>query len=102
MPSLTELDSLERKDGTTFSVMDELGSDYKKVALQLLDDKNGTIMENIKEDKTKVADIKEEIFRRWRNGTGMKPATWRTLVTLLESGTIQRGTLALEIRNALE
>ena len=82
--------------------MEELGGDYKKVATQLLDDKSGNIMDNIKEDYTKSADIKEEIFKRWRNGTGMKPATWRTLVTLLESDTIRRGPLATDIRNALE
>ena len=101
-PDLETLKNLRRKDGTSFSVIDELGSDYGKVATQLLDDKTGSIMENIKEDATKGSEIKKEMFERWLGNTGKKPVTWRTLVTLLESGTIQRVTLASDIRNALE
>ena len=102
VPTLTELGNLTKKDGTQFSVIDELGRDYNKVGTQLLEDKRGNIMEGIIDDVRGASNIKEEIFKRWLRGTGMKPITWRTLVDLLESSPIRLGTLASDIRNALK
>ena len=101
-PDFETLKNLQRKDGTSFSVIDELGREYNRVATQLLDDKTGSIMENIREDATKGSEIKKEMFERWLGNTGKKPVTWRTLITLLESNVIRLGTLASDIRNALE
>lgn len=102
-PTLIALGNLTKKDGTTFSVIAEIGADYHKVGIQLLKDEKGATMNAIKhEHKGCAEDITTEMFRKWLNGRGMTPRTWRTLVEVLELKPISLGALASNIRDALQ
>ena len=101
-PELNELGNLTKRDGTTFSVIEEIGRDYIKFGTQLLEDKRGTTMDSITDDFRGASNIKREVFKRWLRGTGMKPKTWKTLVNLLDSDALKLGTLASDIRDALQ
>jgi hypothetical protein len=101
-PDLTTLGSLTKRDGTTFSVIEQLGRDYNKFGTQLLEDKKGTIMDEIADDFSGSTKKKTEMFKKWMSGTGLTPKTWGTLVNLLESPAINLGTLAADIRDALQ
>ena len=57
-------------------------------------------MEEIKDDKNGARKIKREIMRRWVNGKGKKPVSWRTLVEVLES--VKLNELVKDIHSALE
>ena len=102
MPTMTALGSLTKRDGTTFSVIDEIGIAYRRVGTQLLQDDMGTIMDGITHNVNDAAEINRRILQRWLTGTGVQPKTWQTLVNLLRSGTIRLGTLASAIESALQ
>ena len=102
MPTMPALGSLTKRDGTTFSVIDEIGIAYSRVGTQLLQDDMGTIMDGITHNVNDAAQINRRILQRWLTGTGVQPKTWRTLVNLLRSNTIHLGTLASAIERALQ
>ena len=99
-PTLRELESLTRNDGMTFSVMEELGGDYYKFGIILLQDETGRVMDDIRANIRGSYNINREIFKRWLRGRGKKPTTWRTLVELLRWENF--GVLASNVRDALD
>jgi hypothetical protein len=102
VPTVSDLEGLKQKDGTTLNIIEEIGSHYGSLGIQLLHDRRGTIMDGITHDHKGHVNIKRAMFEKWLGGTGMQPRTWRTLVKLLESNTIRLGILASDIRNALQ
>ena len=66
-------------------LVDEIGNDYEKFGILLLNDDNGIRVKAI--EKTKNGDpvgITVEILRQWLLGKGRKPVTWQTLVECLQ------------------
>ena len=53
--------------------------------MQILQDDNGDVMEEIKDDNNGARRIKRAIVKRWLRGKGKEPVSWRTLVEVLES-----------------
>lgn len=83
-PTLPELQHFPVNGGFK-DLVDEIGNDYEKFGILLLNDDNGIRVKGI--EKTKNGDligITVEILRQWLQGKGRKPVTWRTLVKCLK------------------
>ena len=91
---------LKKANGDTVDVLQDLGGDYQRFGTIILEDKKGTIMEDINESHSKPNDRKMEIMRRFINGKGMKPVTWRTVVTVLNEMKLTE--LVSDIEEALQ
>ena len=82
--------------GRTINIPQEIGSNYYYFGLHLLNDPNGTRVQNIEHKHREDAErINTEILREWATGRGKKPVTWKTLTEVLRD--IELGTLANEI-----
>ena len=76
-----------------------IGTDNEQFGIKLLEDDDGSIVEDIKGDGLhKIPLITLEIVRMWLRGIGKKPVTWATLVGVLEK--IKLRSLATEIRES--
>ena len=63
----------------------EIGTDYNKFGILLLEDKKGIIVDSIAKSKHYITvDITVEILKKWLHGKGRKPVTWQTLVQCLQ------------------
>ena len=79
----------------TINIPQEIGRNYYYFGLHLLDDPNGTRVENIERDYREIERINTEILREWVTGSGKKPVTWETLTEVLRD--IELHALASEI-----
>ena len=80
----------------TINIPQEIGSNYYYFGLHLLDDPNGTRVNNIERKHREDPErINTEILREWATGRGKKPVTWETLTEVLRD--IELGALASEI-----
>ena len=76
-----------------------IGTDNEQFGINLLEDDDGSIVNDIKGDGLhKIPLITLEIVRMWLRGIGKKPVTWATLVGVLER--IRLRALATEIRES--
>jgi hypothetical protein len=67
-PSLPVLQKFETKEGTE-NILETIGAGYSKVAICLLNDKDGGKLNTIKASNSyKVEPIVEDIFHKWLNG----------------------------------
>ena len=99
-PTLEELEDLETKSGKHIDMLADIGTDYEKFGIKILEDDKGTKVDVIKEDQGKASKSKREIAKQWLKGKGKQPVTWGTLVQVLESIGLKE--LATEIRGALQ
>ena len=78
------LQHLVKKNGKILNIMDEIG-DYKKLYLCLLAPKNNAILDHllIKCQGMSGFCIIQELFNHWIDEKGVKPVTWRTLISKL-------------------
>ncbi len=86
-PTMKELRSFKRKtDGKVIDIVTEIGTDYKKLGVILLDnDKKVTSI--AANNFHRMDDTVDEILREWLKGDGKGPVTWDTLAEALgESG----------------
>ena len=83
-PTLVLLRRFPVKNGH-IDIAQEIGANYEKFGILLLEDKKGSIVDSIAKSKQHVpVDITVEILRQWLQGKGKKPVTWQTLVTCLQ------------------
>lgn len=77
-------------------------NDYNKLGVFLLDDKDGSIVERIEQDKKDTSKIVFEIFSRWLRGEGKASSnrTWERLVHYLRK--IKNIALAEDIDSILQ
>ena len=100
-PKMTELRHLELpKPRKAFDVAEMIGTSYKKVGGELLEDVSGTKVENIWNNNFhKVIETNADVLMIWLRGSGKQPVNWRTLIRVLErSGEVE---LARDIAKAL-
>ena len=65
-------------------ITEEVGTKYTRLGILLLNDKKGSVVEQISSDcRDKAADIVCEILKRWIRGRGKQPVTWKTLTDTL-------------------
>ena len=63
----------------------EVGDKYYSFGILLLDDKTGARIRAIEREKMKNAkEINLQIFEEWVQGGGENPASWETLISVLE------------------
>ena len=81
-PKMNELFFLEPKDGgNPVRISERIGAQNIKLATYLLNDNDGTIMHAIENDAGGITEtMNREIFRRWLNGSGVQPVSWKVLV----------------------
>ena len=90
----------EKRNGETVNVIDAIGGDYMNLGIFLLNDDTGAIMAGIKtKPRDTCANIKRVIVSTWLRGEGKRPATWRTLIKILN--VLKLRVLAQDISNAL-
>ena len=99
-PNLLTLESFEKRNGETVNVIAAIGGDYMNLGIFLLNDDTGAIMEGITtRPRDTYANIKRVIVSTWLRGEGKRPATWRTLIKVLN--VLKLRVLAQDISNAL-
>ena len=82
------------------NIPEEIGTDYEKFGILLLDDKTGTRVRAIEWQYQRQSEaINLEILRQWLEGKGRKIVTWATMIKVLRD--ISRHTLAEDIERGL-
>ena len=68
------------------NIAEQIGVNYFKFGIFLLEDSNGVIVQALeKQLHFNAEQINITILQRWLEGKGVKPVTWSTLVTVLQS-----------------
>ena len=99
VPSMMELFRCVGQKGR-HNIPEEIGRDYSKFGIFLLNDKHGTKIDAIEQRYLRHAEeINREILCQWLKGKGRKPVKWATLITVLKE--ISRITLAEDIEYGL-
>lgn len=67
------------------NLLQEVGTKYKSFGTLLLEDTSGSKMAAIEHEVGKnVEDVSYKVFQEWLHGSGQKPTSWDTLVTVLQ------------------
>ena len=83
--TLPEMLTFSGKSGEAAGIPQRIGTKYKKFGIILLNDSDGRTVDTISTDeKGDAEDINIEILKRWVQGAGRQPATWRTLIKVLK------------------
>ena len=83
-PTLPQLINLPTTRGETIHIMQRVGTQYTDLGLILLNDEDGSIVEQItSEYQLNAVNITREILKRWIRGEGKQPVTWKTLTDTL-------------------
>ena len=99
MPELLHL-KLPGHDGGAIDVAVQIGKSYPKFGSLLLNDNEGTRVQNICHDMMKeIVPTNMEILKQWLDGSGRRPVIWRTLIEVMEES--QKTDLARQIKEAL-
>lgn len=77
------------------NIPQEISNKSHQFGILLLNDTNGTKVQNIEHDYRETERINTEIIQEWASGRGIKPVTWETLTGVLRE--IKLHTLANEI-----
>ena len=82
-PTLMNLLSFSKRG---VNIAEQIGVNYVTFGMILLQDMNGAVVKALeKEHRGNAEDINIAIFQKWLNGKGMRPVTWSTLVTALQT-----------------
>ena len=82
--TLPQLISLPTRTGERINIMQRVGTQYTDLGLILLNDKDGSIVEQITSQyQLNAVNITREILKRWIRGEGKQPVTWKTLTDAL-------------------
>ena len=83
-PTLAQLQTLRGADGTVIKIIAHVAADWGSIAINMDFDPNGrthsTIQASNHGDVTKCC---EAMFKTWLRGEGKQPATWSTLIEIL-------------------
>lgn len=87
------------RDGSV-DIAEKIGADYKHFGTLLLNDNDGSKVNNIEMSKRgDPTEIAAEIFEQWLQGRGRMPVTWQTLIKCLRD--MKRIVLADAIESSL-
>ena len=97
IPTISELLSFKRSNGTSVNIAVEVSTGYSKFAAQLLNDDTGARLRNIAHSKRDNPEqINIEILAEWLKGGERRPVSWSALARVLED--IDKGELAAQIK----
>ena len=98
-PELPILRHFPVRDGYV-DIAEKIGTDYKHFGTLLLNDNDGSKVNNIEMSKRgDPTEIAAEIFEQWLQGRGRMPVTWQTLIKCLRD--MKRIVLADAIESSL-
>mgnify|MGYP003419168942 CR=1 FL=1 len=81
-PTLPELLFFSDRE---LNIAEQIGVNYLKFGILLLEDCNGVIVTALENERhLKAEQINLAILQKWLEGKGVKPVTWSTLVTVLK------------------
>ena len=87
-------------EGRNINIITKCSSNYYKLGIFLLDDENGDMVKSLEMDyPCNVEGRVTAIIRKWISGTGKKPISWNTLITVLKD--VDLCNLAGVLQNAL-
>ena len=99
--TLPEILTFPDKSGERIGIHKMIGAKYKTFGIILLNDSDGRTVDTIStNEEGDTEDINIEILKRWVQGAGRQPATWRTLVQVLKQSSLT--TLAKEIEDKIK
>ena len=99
-PTLPLLQHFKTPSGGFINIIQRIGESSHTLGIFLLNDMYGDITVNIEHQyRHEQWRITEEIFRKWLEGTGRRPKSWATLVTVLRE--MQITSLAHEIEQSI-
>ena len=86
-PTLTELLSFPTNTASgAIDITEKVGTKYIKLGLILLQDDDGSVMDQIiSQYQLNATNIVLEILKRWIRGRGKQPVTWNTLIDTLRT-----------------
>ena len=99
--TLPEILTFPDKSGESIGIHKRIGAKYKTFGIILLNDSDGRTVDIISTSEEGDAEyINIEILKRWVQGAGRQPATWRTLIQVLKQSSLT--TLAKEIEDKIK
>ena len=99
MPTFSQFMSFPGSSGY-IDLSREIGNNYYSLGVFLLNDDTGAEIEALRDlDHGIPHKINTDIFRKWLQGSGAQPVTWRTLVAVLKR--MELLTLAEDIETAI-
>ena len=100
-PTLPLLQRFPTQSGGVIKIIERIGTRHHDLGILLLNDEDGIITANINNQykHDPPSRTTEAILQKWLQGTGRKPQTWDTLITVLRE--IELNTLAQEIEENL-
>ena len=89
MPTFSQFMSFPGSSGY-IDLSREIGNNYYSLGVFLLNDDRGAEIEALSVLNHGIAHkINIDIFKKWLQGSGAQPVTWRTLVTVLRDDAIE-------------
>ena len=99
-PTVPLLQRFPTRSGGIIQIIQRIGTKHHDLGIHLLNDDYGDITDAIEAQyRPDPNRITEAILQKWLKGTGKKPQTWATLITVL--GQIDLSVLAEEINQNL-
>ena len=100
-PSLYQLSALLSQSGRRIEIIKTVSSRWRAIGALLDFDQTGTALNQIEADRGRegVESCCRAVFQHWLEGNGVQPATWATLLQILED--CQFRNLATQVRDFL-
>ena len=85
LPTIKQLLILTTKSGKKIDTQTALGTDWKTFGYFLEFDDDGQVLELIEKEcgRNHPLACYQQMMRKWMRGSGVQPASWRTLLRLL-------------------
>ena len=100
-PTIKQLLVLETKSGGSIDIKTELAADWKKFGFYFDFDRKGCTLDLIEAEREGGDPVVcyQKMMRKWMDGSGEQPASWRTFLKLLRQ--FGRNVLAQDIEDAV-
>ena len=99
-PRLADLISLSSNEGEKIEIVNSVASSWKHIGALMDFDEAGDRLDLTQEMFGDPVACCKDVFQHWLRGNGKQPATWRTLIELLED--IHYRDLAKKVRKAVK
>ena len=90
---------LWNKDGRKVEIIRTVSPKWREIGVHLNFDPTGVKLAQIEADHTGVDSCCRAMFQHWLEGNGVQPASWTTLIQILEECHFR--SLAAQVRDAL-
>ena len=98
-PRLAQLRVMRTADGQKIEIVKTVATKWRDVGVLLDFDAKGDTLDRIEADRKGVESCSQSMFQHWLKGNGVRPASWATLLEILEDSRFV--SLAADIRRHL-